>query len=35
MIATNAQRAERRAAPEPARVPLGDQPAYSTDEGLQ
>ena len=27
-------RAERWAAPEPARVPLGDRPAYSTDEGL-
>ena len=27
-------RAERRAAPKPARVPLGDRPAYSPDEGL-
>jgi putative ABC transport system ATP-binding protein len=27
-------RAERAAAPEPARIPLGDRPAYSTDEGL-
>ena len=29
----NAQRAERRAAPKPARVPLGDRPTYSSDEG--
>ena len=28
-------RAERRAAPKPARVPSGDRPAYSTGEGLQ
>jgi hypothetical protein len=27
-------RAERRAAPKPARVPLGDRPTYSSDEGL-
>jgi len=27
-------RAERRAAPKPARIPLGDRPAYSADEGL-
>jgi hypothetical protein len=26
--------AERRAAPKPARIPVGDRPAYSTDEGL-
>ncbi len=26
-------RAERRAAPEPARVPPGDRPAYPSDEG--
>mgnify|MGYP000976714748 CR=1 FL=1 len=26
-------RAERRAAPKPARIPSGDRPAYSTDEG--
>ena len=25
--------AERRAAPKPASIPLGDRPAYSTDEG--
>jgi hypothetical protein len=27
------QRAERRAAPKPARVPSGDRPMYSSDEG--
>jgi hypothetical protein len=27
-------RAERRAAPKPARVPLGDRPMYTSDEGL-
>jgi hypothetical protein len=27
-------RAGRRAAPEPARVPLGDRPTYRSDEGL-
>jgi len=27
------QRAERAAAPEPARVPSGDRPTYSSDEG--
>jgi hypothetical protein len=27
-------RAERRAAPKPARVPLGDRPTYPADEGL-
>jgi hypothetical protein len=27
-------RAERWAAPEPARIPSGDRPAYPTDEGL-
>ena len=27
------RRAERRAAPKPARIPLGDRPAYSPDEG--
>jgi hypothetical protein len=27
------QRAERRAAPKPARVPPGDRPAYLPDEG--
>jgi hypothetical protein len=29
------QRAERRAAPKPARIPTGDRPTYSSDEGLQ
>jgi branched-chain amino acid transport system permease protein len=28
------QRAERRAAPKPARIPSGDRPRYSADEGL-
>jgi len=28
------KRAERRAAPKPARIPSGDRQAYSTDEGL-
>ena len=27
-------RAERRAAPKPARVPSGDRPTYPSDEGL-
>jgi hypothetical protein len=27
-------RAARRAAPKPARVPLGDRPTYPSDEGL-
>lgn len=28
------RRAERRAAPKPARIPSGDRPTYSSDEGL-
>ena len=28
------QRAERRAAPKPARIPSGDRPTYPSDEGL-
>jgi hypothetical protein len=28
------KRAERRAAPKPARIPAGDRPAYSSGEGL-
>ena len=28
-------RAERRAAPKPARIPSGDRPAYPTGEELQ
>jgi hypothetical protein len=28
-------RAERRAAPKPARIPSGDRLRYTTDEGLQ
>ena len=27
-------RAERRAAPKPARIPSGDRATYSSDEGL-
>jgi hypothetical protein len=27
-------RAERRAAPKPARIPSGDRPRYAADEGL-
>jgi hypothetical protein len=30
---SNSRRAERRAAPKPARVP-SDRPTYSSDEGL-
>jgi hypothetical protein len=42
-LASNLERAERRAAPKPARIPwatkgpvpgLGDRPTYSSDEGL-
>jgi hypothetical protein len=29
------RRAERRAAPKPARIPSGDRPMYPSDEGLQ
>ncbi len=28
------KRAERRAAPKPARIPPGDRPMYPSDEGL-
>ncbi len=28
-------RAERRAAPKPARIPSGDRPTYASVEGLQ
>ena len=31
----DALRAERRAAPKPARIPPGDRPTYSSGEGLQ
>jgi len=34
-LSTSRLRAERRAAPKPARVPVGDRPAYSSDEGSQ
>ena len=27
-------RAERRAAPKPARIPSGDRPTYTSDKGL-
>jgi hypothetical protein len=30
----SAERAERRAAPKPARIRTGDRQAYSPDEGL-
>jgi hypothetical protein len=30
-----AKRAERRAAPEPARIPSGDRPTYPSGEGRQ
>jgi hypothetical protein len=31
---TGRTRAERRAAPKPDRIPSGDRPMYSSDEGL-
>jgi hypothetical protein len=34
MTAKQPSRAERRAAPEPARIPLGDRTTYSAAEGL-
>ena len=34
MLRRQSRRAERRAAPKPARIPLGDRPTYSSDEGL-
>lgn len=33
MNAFHLQRAERRAAPKPARIPSGDRPTYSSGEG--
>ncbi len=33
MRSNDAQRAERRAAPKPARIPSGDRPMYPSDEG--
>ena len=33
-VAIKVGRAERRAAPKPARVPLGDRPAYPPNAGL-
>jgi hypothetical protein len=32
-VSTPGQRAERRAAPKPARIPLGDRPRYAAGEG--
>ena len=34
-VSTYLWRAERRAAPKPARIPSGDRPTYSSGEGLQ
>ena len=34
MVSTSLKRAERRAAPKPARIPSGDRRMYSFDEGL-
>ena len=34
-MASTCARAERWAAPEPARIPLGDRLTYSSDEGFQ
>ena len=31
----NAERAERRAAPKPARIPSGDRAMYASTEGCQ
>ncbi len=32
---TGRKRAERRAAPKPARIPFGDRSTYPSSEGLQ
>jgi hypothetical protein len=34
MTTIGVMRAERRAAPKPARIPRGDRQTYSSDEGL-
>ena len=34
-VSIEAARAERRAAPKPARIPSGDRHAYPRDEGLR
>jgi len=34
LMFTSPRRAERRAAPKPARVPSGDRATYPSDEGL-
>ena len=33
LVRTNIARAERRAAPKPARIPSGDRPTYPSAEG--
>ncbi len=33
-FATSSRRAERRAAPKPARIPSGDRPTFSSGKGL-
>jgi hypothetical protein len=33
LVSTLPPRAERRAAPKPARIPSGDRPTYPSDEG--
>jgi hypothetical protein len=33
-LVTPSERAARRAAPNPARIPAGDRPTYASDEGL-
>ncbi len=35
MTQVDRERAERRAAPKPARIPSGDRATYSSPEGLQ
>ncbi len=34
-FSTGCARAERRATPKPARIPLGNRPTHSFDEGFQ
>jgi hypothetical protein len=34
LFSNGSRRAERRAAPKPARVPLGDRSPYTAEEGL-
>ncbi len=35
MTSLSGVRAERRAAPKPARIPVGDRPMYPSDKGQQ